>query len=554
MNCFYCGAEIFDHEETCPLCGANINAYKIVLYKAEAFYNEGLEKATVRDISGAIESLKESLRYNKSHTAARNLLGLCYFEIGETVQALREWVISKNLQPDNNIADEYLSKLQNAPGTLQKLDSAIKKYNQALEYAKEGSHDLAKIQLRRILGSNPKHVRAHQLLALLCIRDGSLEEAKKELNIVNKIDVKNTTTLRYMQEVKDIIKNRDANKKKKKKKDDTIVFQDGNDSIVIPKRSIGGLIDSALPSVINIVIGAIGGGLLCFFLLFPAYRDTVVKKNSEALISVNTDNVANTNNIEALRAQVDDLTASLSKYEGKENLSESYNHVLKAQALFAQGDLEGAYKEVENVNAELLEGDAATCYLMITVGYKDKEASEKYQDAYNAYRIKDLEKAYDGFLTVLELNEKCEDGLALYYMADICTEMQKFEEGIKYCERYLELYPDGRFVKDITKQLESLRKALEEGEVPSDTNTGTVNTGNTNTGNNAGNTNTRNTNTGNTNTGNNGNTTTRNNNNNGNTGGTGNTDTGNNDNSPADNGAGEDTGADTAGDGDGEGE
>ena len=289
-----------------------------------------------------------------------------------------------------------------------------------------------------------------------------------------------------MQEIKEILRSQDEKKKKKKKKDDVLVFQDGNESVVMPKRTVGGLLDSALPSVINIVIGAIAGGLLCFFLLFPAYRDSVVKKTSESLISANTDNLANTNNIEVLRDRVEELTDSLLKYEGKEDLSESYNHVLKALILFSEGDLDGAYKEVENVNVELLEGDAADYYKFITLSYKEKEAGEKYQDAYNAYRIKDFDKAYNGFLEVLELNEKCEDGLALYYMADICTELQKFEEGIKYCERYIELFPEGRFVRDINTQLESLRKALEDGEVPDNSdNSGTAgqtgNTGNTGT-------------------------------------------------------------------------
>ena len=59
-----------------------------------------MEKAGVRDLSGAIESLKISLRFNKLNIDARNLLGLIYYEMGEVVTALTEWVISKNLQPN----------------------------------------------------------------------------------------------------------------------------------------------------------------------------------------------------------------------------------------------------------------------------------------------------------------------------------------------------------------------------------------------------------------------------------------------------------------------
>ncbi len=52
----------------------------------------------VRDLSGAVESLNRSIKYDKRNIDARNLLGLVYFELGETVMALRQWVVSQNIQ------------------------------------------------------------------------------------------------------------------------------------------------------------------------------------------------------------------------------------------------------------------------------------------------------------------------------------------------------------------------------------------------------------------------------------------------------------------------
>ena len=90
------------------------------------YYNDALAKASVRDLSGAIESLKTSLKFNKLNIDARNLLGLIYFEMGEVVEALTEWVISKNLEPDNPLADRYLDENQNTPGMLDKLNQSIR--------------------------------------------------------------------------------------------------------------------------------------------------------------------------------------------------------------------------------------------------------------------------------------------------------------------------------------------------------------------------------------------------------------------------------------------
>lgn len=97
-----------------------------VISVSNFYYNDGLEKANVRDLSGAIVSLTECLKLNKFNIDARNLLGLVYFEMGETVDALSEWVISKNLKPEKNIADSYIESVQNSPSQLESLNQAIK--------------------------------------------------------------------------------------------------------------------------------------------------------------------------------------------------------------------------------------------------------------------------------------------------------------------------------------------------------------------------------------------------------------------------------------------
>lgn len=90
-----------------------IKIYKKIIMASNAYYNDALEKAAVRDLSGAIESLRTSLRFYKMNIDARNLLGLVYFETGEVVEALTEWVISKNYQPRDNAASRYLNEIQN---------------------------------------------------------------------------------------------------------------------------------------------------------------------------------------------------------------------------------------------------------------------------------------------------------------------------------------------------------------------------------------------------------------------------------------------------------
>ena len=55
---------------------------KRFLYQSNQWYNDGLKKANIRDLSGAIQSLKKSLYYNRDNVRARNLLGLVYYGRG----------------------------------------------------------------------------------------------------------------------------------------------------------------------------------------------------------------------------------------------------------------------------------------------------------------------------------------------------------------------------------------------------------------------------------------------------------------------------------------
>ena len=169
---------------------------------ANSFYNLGLEKARIRDLSGAAQCLKKSLHFNKYQTDARNLLGLIYYENGEVADALVQWVISLNLQPEDNLADHYLDEIQRKPGQLEIESQNVKTFNQALWHAQNGSDDLAILQLARVVESNPHFVKAHLLLALLYMAREDFNKAGRCLYKILQIDKSNQKALHYMSIVK----------------------------------------------------------------------------------------------------------------------------------------------------------------------------------------------------------------------------------------------------------------------------------------------------------------------------------------------------------------
>ena len=202
MNCPKCGHEIIKWRKRCEICGQDISVYERLQRISNTFYNKGLERAKVRDLSDAIEMLKKSLEINKENTDARNLLGLVYFEMGEVVAALSEWVISQNFQPQDNDAAYYLKKVQSDTVAFDGMNQTIKKFNIALVNAKRQDDDLAVLQLKRVISQNPKFVRALLLLALVYMKNCEYEQARRCLVRVQKIDVGNVTALRYLEEIR----------------------------------------------------------------------------------------------------------------------------------------------------------------------------------------------------------------------------------------------------------------------------------------------------------------------------------------------------------------
>ena len=143
-----------------------MNYTEKILHQSNYWYNDGLRKAQIRDMSGAITSLRKSLQYNRANIDARNLLGLVYYGRGEVAEGLVEWIISKNLKPKDNLADRFIDEVQKSAKKLEQINQAVKKYNQCLIYCEQQGEDLAIIQLKKVIAAHPTFLKAYQLLAL----------------------------------------------------------------------------------------------------------------------------------------------------------------------------------------------------------------------------------------------------------------------------------------------------------------------------------------------------------------------------------------------------
>ena len=91
--------------------------------------------------------------------------------------------------------------MEEHPAVFEEINETAKKYNTALSYAKQGSDDLAMIQVKKVLSITPNFVNAHLLFALLHMRAGDNVSAQTDLNNALAIDRYNTTARKYLNEM-----------------------------------------------------------------------------------------------------------------------------------------------------------------------------------------------------------------------------------------------------------------------------------------------------------------------------------------------------------------
>ena len=424
MNCIYCGTPL-SNIDYCTGCGADITIQKRIIRISNLLYNEGLDKARVRDLSGAIKSLKRSLEFNKENMDARNLLGLVYFESGEVVSALTEWVISKNMNPENNAAEYYIDKLQSNKNKLDTINQTIRKYNQALVYCREDNDDMAMIQLKKVLSQNPKLIKAYHLLALLYLKHQEYEKARKLLKKAAFIDTNNTTTLRYLQEVElatGISTSLEQKRKKKyaKEKVDrlngTVTYMSGNEMIIQPTTFRD---SSTVATFINIFLGILLGAAVVWFLVVPSTRQSIYADANSQVTDANTKMAAQVSKVQGLEEEIADYQSKVdeaNKVKDEANKkAESYEDILEAANYYIANDMTKAADALNQISEDSMTGKGKELYTSLKTALSDYVFNEAYAAGATAYAAGDYQKAIEQLKKATEA--KPDDFNAWYYLA-----------------------------------------------------------------------------------------------------------------------------------------
>ena len=404
MKCVKCGRNA-GNDGFCTACGFNNKHIAKAYNTANYYYNSGLEKANMKDLSGAIVQLEKALTYNKAHKDARNLLGLVYYQMGEAGKAYMHWKISSSLVSiEENLANLYIRDMEEHPAIFETINETAKKFNLALSYAKQGSDDLAMIQIKKVLSLTPNFVRGHLLFALLHMRAGENDAAKTDLYNALAIDNMNTTALRYLSEIGENPQNAPQ-----------LITEDhlkpDNDNLknVRPVDHYEDPNKETWKQFVYMLIGLAIGVVAMFVLVIPSvkagvsvdynnlkkeYNQTVEQKDSE--ISQLQEDKA------SLETENNTLNKRLSVYEGSDGEDSMYDSLLKASQAFSKDDFVECAKYLAKITKSDLPSDTSkNLYSSMKETAYPNAASQLYEsgmDSYNKYKyedaLKDFKKAY----------------------------------------------------------------------------------------------------------------------------------------------------------------
>ena len=443
---------------------------KKIMHCSNYWYNDGLRKAQIRDLSGAILSLRQSLQYNKGNIAARNLLGLVYYGRGEVAEALVEWIISKNLKPRDNIANEYIQRVQDSSRRLEAMDHAIQVYNQCLQLCKQGSIDMAILKLRQVIGGHPTFVKAYQLLALIYIQDGQYPKANSLLRTASKLDTTNATTLRYMHELelhRSKVPARSEKKKEKRKKKNSVEYKDGNETIIQPAYHIVKTIAGKF-TIMNIIIGALIGAMIVWYLVVPSVNQSKSEKTNKQIIEYSEQ-------INAMKAQISAMTRTLDNHrtagsdseaaaQNAASTSDSYENLMSASTQYNSGNYtyDVIADSLLNVNRDLLGASGQEMYDEMTGEVYPSACEIKYEAGIEALNVANYSSAIDNLSKVVRMNADYDDGGARLNLGIAYLRSGDNDNAIANFQAVVQEYPDTDYAQEATNNLNMISQSTEE--------------------------------------------------------------------------------------------
>ena len=324
----------------------------------------------------------------------------------------------------------------------------MKKYNQALSYAKQNGEDLAIIQLKKAVDAHPSFVKAYQLLALLYLHTEQFSRARQAIRAAHKLDKTDDITLRYMHELNQIRKSRTVKIKEKDKKDQqTVTYSIGNETIIQPV-SAGYKENAGLHTMVNIAVGLLVGVAVMWFLILPAVTRSREQKTNRDIVAFSDQIAEQKAQISALQTELESFRSTSQETENAQATAsatqESYEIVMNIQSHFYAGDMgnQSMAEELLKVNVDSLGTAGREAYDEMAEALFPQVCGSLYAAAQESYDVANYETAISNLEQVLQMDEDYNDGGAMLLLALSYQGSGDQDQANVYYQRIIEDYAD----------------------------------------------------------------------------------------------------------------
>ena len=327
-------------------------------------------------------------------------------------------------EAEENIYGAELEEIRKNKTELYKANQMIKKYNQALNYAKQGNDDLAMLQLKNVVAAIPNFVDAYLLMALLSIKDENHEAARSFLDTILKIDPENESAKDYIKEfeipreVETVTQKEEPEKKKKEKKKEKKPAKQTSDA---PKKKpenpfhISSIQENEAGKgpMFYMVIGIVIGVIVAAVLIYPTVRASFNHKNSsqvedykEQILAKDTQLKSNEKKIKEAQAAQKKAEDELEEYVGTSKKDGIYDLLLTALQEYSDRNYtESAVALLDIDRDKLTTKNMKSIYDDLTAKVYPNARSGLYSKGRSAYYAKDYKTAISYLKKAIEVSD-----------------------------------------------------------------------------------------------------------------------------------------------------
>ena len=482
MICPKCGANMLLTKGVCVKCGYDIEVNRLTRRYSCYFYNRGLERARNRDLSGAAEMLKRALKVNKKNVDARNLLGLVYYETGDPVSAIQEWIISKSFLEEGNPAVRYLEILHANPAKLDNLNLAIRKYNGAVDAVAHDGDDLALMQLKKAVSLNPHFIRAWQMLALIYMRAGRMDKARECLKKTLAIDATNTVSMGYLRAIREMY--RENRRMKISETEETSEDEENGESVSLRSKGFASFLEEQdridYKVLLSILVGLFLGIMATYVLVVPGVKTGMKQEFKETqteyaeqmsqylsdIDSLERETQSLRNKIELQETEIDAKEAELLNLRDKAGGINVFNMAayylrLRRKGSATKDELFILQKRIKAVSEEELKNASAKeIYDRVLADYPDAltvtmTSSELYEKGRALYDAENYSSALEYFIYSYEKSADNEKNM--YFLGRAYQLTGDKASALRTYTEYQERFPEGEYYKTVSGYIQQLQ-------------------------------------------------------------------------------------------------